>query len=229
MGHLRASYAVNFAKYRKILTKLLDFDFRAFEIAKDARILDVGCGYGDDIRRLYSLGYRNVVGVEPDAICVAEKGDLEIHQGSIEDTGFPDESFDAVLVDNVFHHVGDYGLALDEIRRILRPEACLCFIEPRNSVLRKVMDFLTFQTLLPRLSSAVRMRHLVMMEEMESGLYPLWLRSHDVFFQALRDADFRVEWVTPTHFFFIGKGKRGGKVQRPKTREVVGRVPPKCG
>ena len=203
----RADYGEKFLPYRRILGRLLRHDPKAFGIPLDAAILDVGCGFGDDIRRLHALGYRSVTGVEPDPFCVARRGDLDIRPGAIEKTGLPGGSFDAVLVNNVFHHTGDYAAALAELKRVLKESGLLCFIEPRNTFPRRLMDLLTFHTPLPSICPPVKSRHEVMIEEVRSGLYPRWLRSHGKFFALLR-SQFALIWLRRTPFFYFCKASR---------------------
>ena len=198
------TYSLHFERYRKVLNRLLTFDFALFDIPKTARILDVGCGYGDDIKKFNLLGYANVAGVEPDPRCVEMRGDLEIRRGTLEETGFDEASFDVVFVDNVFHHVSDYKSALREVHRLLKPRGTLCFIEPRNSIFRIAMDVLTFKTPLPKFSKNVKLRHDVMIQEINTGLYPKWLASHRNFFDLL-DESFETIWIKKTFFFYMGK------------------------
>jgi SAM-dependent methyltransferase len=203
-------YAEDFERYRRLLNRTVRTDLRIFEIPKDARILDLGCAFGDDIRRLEELGYSSVSGVEPDPYCVAGCADLDVTQGTIENTGLPSSSFEVVLVDNVFHHIPDYAAALDEIRRVLGPSGLLCFTEPRRSLTRSLMDFVTFHTPLPRfLGGPFLLRREIIGQELETGLYPRWLDSHPQFF-ALLDQHFAREWLRRKPLFYTGKYRLRG-------------------
>ena len=42
----------------------------------------------------------------------------------IQDTKLPDRSYDVIICNHVLEHVGDYGKALSEMKRILRPGGC---------------------------------------------------------------------------------------------------------
>ena len=50
--------------------RIVHYDLQEFDIPKDARVLDLGCGFGWDIHRLHNLGYTRVSGIEPDPYCV---------------------------------------------------------------------------------------------------------------------------------------------------------------
>ena len=202
------SYAEKFEQYRRFLNRAVRYDLQMFEVSKISRIVDIGCGFGDSIRRLNRLGYISVSGVEPDPYCVEKRGDLDIRVGSITNTGYPSNSVDVVIVENVFHHVAEYGPALLEIKRILKPKQILCFIEPRNSFWRKCLDSLTFQTPLPDLvGGGLKLRKLVMGEELETGLYPQWLKNHDLFFD-LMEQHFQIVWLRKNAFFYFCKAQK---------------------
>ena len=196
------TYANHFGAYRKILCRLLDHDPSMFMLPRDSRIADIGCGYGDLLRTLHGRGYTNLLGVEPDPVCRA-RAHFDVSPGTIEATGLDRESIDAVIVNNVFHHVGDYGAAIAELSRVLKPGGVLCFIEPLDTVWRLGMDFLTFETPL-RFLPGVSARHSVMSLEMETGLYPKWLREQAEFH---RDVSERFErlWLKPGWLFQFGK------------------------
>lgn len=203
-------YAQKFEVYRAFLNKTVRADLTMFAIPRTARVLDVGCAFGDDIRRLQHLGYAEVSGVEPDPYCVEQCRDLnlDVTLGSLEATGRPDASFDVVLVDNVFHHTSDYEAALAELARVLRPGGLLCFVEPRQSLMRRALDFVTFRTPIPRLlGGPLRLRHTIMGDEIATGLYPKWLRSHDTFFAAL-ERTFETVWRKNSAFFVASKVRK---------------------
>lgn len=201
-------YAPKFDEYRSFLNRRVRADVTVFDLPKSAAILDIGCAFGDDIRRLQREGYALVSGVEPDPYCVERCTGLDVTIGSLERTGRPDAAFDAVIVNNVFHHCADYEMALAEIDRVLKPEGLLCFVEPRPSLLRAALDFVTFRTPIPRiLGGPFRLRYTVMGEEMATGLYPQWLRSQDVFFAGL-DARFETIWRRNTAFFLMSKVRK---------------------
>ena len=51
----------------------------------DALLCDIGCGYGQNLKQIRSLGYRNIVGVEPSkmACAYARSQGLEIYGGTL--------------------------------------------------------------------------------------------------------------------------------------------------
>ena len=204
-----ASYAGHFGAYRLLLKRLLDHDPAMFALPKDAAIVDVGCGYGDLLLGMRARGYSRLSGVEPDRACreAARKSGLAVSEGTLSRTGLPDGGADALIVNQVFHHVEDYGAALDELRRALKPGGLLCFLEPLDTVLRSGMDFLTFKTPLRRIAAPVEARYRVMSLEFETGLYPKWLREQNRFHMELNRRFDRV-WLKRSWFFQFGKYRR---------------------
>ena len=198
-------YSKHFETYKEFLNEVVRYDFSMFEIATAAQILDVGCGFGDRVRSLRQAGYSDVSGVELSPYSVRRANDPKISLGSITATGYPDKSVDVVLVENVFHHIDDYVVAIREIRRILKPGGVLCMIEPRRSLMRMLLDFLTFYTPIPfLLRGPWQQRKIVMGKERETGLYQQWLASQSKFFSLL-EHDFQMLWRKNTFFFFFAK------------------------
>ena len=101
-------------------------------VSKDAKIVDIGCGYGRTLNELHALGYRNLAGFDfSDAMI--ERGtrqfpflDLNVMQeGSIP---LDDNSVDAVILFAVLTCIvkdADQKALIDEIRRILKPGGIL--------------------------------------------------------------------------------------------------------
>lgn len=86
------------------------------------RILDVGCGVGEFVRRLREFS-DDVFGVDVDAERV-QRGvervpNLALSVG--EYLPFGDDAFDVVLLHEVIEHVTDDLATLREVRRVLRP------------------------------------------------------------------------------------------------------------
>jgi SAM-dependent methyltransferase len=95
-------------------------------LPKGAKVLDVGCGTGEQIRRIRQLGHE-VVGLEPAPAmrqkAVENNPDVEVVDGSITDLPFDDHSFDAVVSIEVLRylHKADILESYAEMRRVLKP------------------------------------------------------------------------------------------------------------
>jgi demethylmenaquinone methyltransferase/2-methoxy-6-polyprenyl-1,4-benzoquinol methylase len=94
----------------------------ALEGAPGRRLADIGGGTGNYAFALKREGWRPLV-VDRSAAMLARaaaKG-LEIIQAEAEQLPFEDESFDALTMISMLHHVDDRDAALAEARRVLRP------------------------------------------------------------------------------------------------------------
>lgn len=99
------------------------------------RLLDVGTGSGAAARRFCEAGWEvSATGFDmeayledaplPEAIRVHEDVDIcDAHQ-------FEDARFDAIWCAHVLEHVTNFGMALDELRRLLRPDGWLFITVP---------------------------------------------------------------------------------------------------
>lgn len=92
-------------------------------LPKSARILDFGCGDGESIEALSSLGYVNTEGYDfSESPLLSDRRD-KITLGSFMNLRLPyaDDSFDLVISQQVFEHVLDQTTAFSEIYRITKP------------------------------------------------------------------------------------------------------------
>lgn len=94
------------------------------------RVLEVGCGPGDDARRLAAKGHDvTALDVEAHSGWAIVAPGVTFIESSAERLPFPDGSFDAVIERDALHHIGEPGRALREMRRVLRPEGVAVIVE----------------------------------------------------------------------------------------------------
>lgn len=207
----KQEYAVHFGDYKKLLSHLLHHDPVMFDLPKNAKIIDIGCGYGDLLKLLKHRGYKNLMGIEPDKLCRMScvKEGLDVREGTLIKTGLTKHTVDVAIVNQVFHHIDDYSGAAAELARIIKPNGVLCFLEPSPTPLRKLMDILTFYTPLAKLGGPINTRYKVMKLEMETGLYPHFLTHQKEFHNSLNQ-HFSKIWLRQSWFFQFGKFKNKG-------------------
>jgi SAM-dependent methyltransferase len=131
-----------------------------------AKILDVGCGDGRFVRTLVGFGFEEVRGVEPDARLVPDDLRERIDQGSATSLPYPDASFDCIYFFNVLHHLNDldeYGAAMNEAHRCLKPSGLLIFLEPDKPWFYKLLYWVTW--FLSPLTDAARSIHTIVADE----------------------------------------------------------------
>ena len=104
--------------YGRYLARLEEFG-----AAKDA-LLEIGCGNGFFLEQAREQGYRSVRGVEPSQEAVASAGDLVREQivcDVMRPGLFEPDQFDVVCLFQVFDHIAEPGVLLDECLRVLKP------------------------------------------------------------------------------------------------------------
>jgi SAM-dependent methyltransferase len=110
------------------------FRFRAVEQRIAAtrpgfRVLDIGCGRGDNLRRLVRYG-GDVVGIEPAVERAQEASAIAPAIAAVgEHVPLAAERFDMVYISHVLHHAHDVDRVLAECHRLLAPGGLLFVIE----------------------------------------------------------------------------------------------------
>ena len=113
----------------------------ATDLAHCHSVLDVGCGGGQTAAVLSDNGIAEVWGVDPSPYLLMHAAGAYPHlkfvQAIAEDTGFPDQRFDGIAVNFVFHEIPPRyrKQALAELNRILRPGGRLVICEPDSTQL----------------------------------------------------------------------------------------------
>jgi 2-polyprenyl-3-methyl-5-hydroxy-6-metoxy-1,4-benzoquinol methylase len=92
---------------------------------RSSRILDVGCGRGDLLRRLSAQGYRHVSGVDPfirEPIRLRDR--ILVHKGTLDEIG---GEWDLIMFHHSLEHIADQRGTLDRVASLLSPNGC-CLI-----------------------------------------------------------------------------------------------------
>ena len=106
---------------------------RTIALLRDAdRLVDIGCGVGDDARAL------GAVGLDPSVTMleVARARGGAFVRGDVLALPFASASLDGLRTDRVLQHVPDPDHALREVARVLRAGGLAVFAEPDQSTLR---------------------------------------------------------------------------------------------
>ena len=114
----------------------LEYAFHLLGDAKGKRVLDLGCGSGEELVPLLNRGAK-VVGIDisPELISIAKRRvaeaglNAEIRVGSAYNTELPGTSVDVIFCMSLIHHL-DLKLVKKEMLRILRPDGFVVLKEP---------------------------------------------------------------------------------------------------
>jgi SAM-dependent methyltransferase len=100
------------------------------------RALDIGCGNGEYLLRLQSIGWQ-CQGVEfnDKAVSICRSHGLDVFQGDLQSAGFPSDSFDFVAANHLIEHVPDPHQLMAEIARITRPGGRILIRTPNSAAL----------------------------------------------------------------------------------------------
>lgn len=147
----------------------------------DARVLDLGCGAGHVSFHVaplvaevvaYDLSEQMLAVV---ASAAAQRGldNVRSERGAAEHLPFADGSFDFVFSRYSAHHWSDLGLALREVRRVLKPGGVACFIDVASPG-RPLLDTYLQAVEVLRDTSHVRDYSVAewLQQVSEAGLYP---------------------------------------------------------
>jgi ubiquinone/menaquinone biosynthesis C-methylase UbiE len=130
---------------RFILPRLIDFEMRQKNLAPFreraagaacGRVLEIGIGSGLNLAS-YRPGVDGVYGVDPSAelLAIAHRRagaaacPVHLFQASSEKLPFVDRSFDSIVMTFTLCSIPDARAALDEVRRVLKPDGRLLFVE----------------------------------------------------------------------------------------------------
>ncbi|MEP6506634.1 MAG: class I SAM-dependent methyltransferase [Gemmatimonadales bacterium] len=93
---------------------------------REARILDVGCGNGELLNELRSIGYTRLSGVDPFVPSDLDlPGGVRVRKISMEELG--DETYDVIMLHHAFEHLPDPLGSMKSIARLLADDG-VCII-----------------------------------------------------------------------------------------------------
>lgn len=122
---------------REVLAALLD----NLQPPGDWRILDAGCGTGGNFPFLERYGTVQGFDYSEEAVLYCRlRGRKEVRQASIYELPYPDASFDLVTCLDVIEHLRLDLPALQELRRVLKPDGLLLLTLPAGPHLYSDFD-----------------------------------------------------------------------------------------
>lgn len=102
----------------------------------DGKVLDVGCGNGEYLLRLKSIGWQ-CQGVEfnDTALAICRAHDLEVFHGDLKAANFAAESFDFVTAHHLIEHTADSAGLIREMARITKRGGTILIRTPNSKAL----------------------------------------------------------------------------------------------
>ncbi len=115
---------------------IVDYMAGHLNVPNCGRLLEIGCGSGDALSFMRTLGWEACgVEVDPAAAAAAQARGLDVRASTIEEQRFPSGSFDAIVINHVIEHLHDPLAMLAECRRLLRADGRLVLVTPNTSSL----------------------------------------------------------------------------------------------
>lgn len=122
------AYSVYFFKQRQIKVSHLP------EFIEDGKLLDIGCSYGNYLKKMQTLGWKHLYGTEinENAVTYAcEKLHLNnVQKSFFEESDFSRDFFDVVNMNMVLEHVFNPNITMQKVNKILKPNGQLMISVP---------------------------------------------------------------------------------------------------
>jgi 2-polyprenyl-3-methyl-5-hydroxy-6-metoxy-1,4-benzoquinol methylase len=93
--------------------------------SKNISILDAGCGSGKYCKKLISLGYSNIFGIDLFDEDQFKSTTINYTRSSIDSTSFEDNFFDVIFANSVIYHLENPEKGILELSRILKKNGIL--------------------------------------------------------------------------------------------------------
>ncbi len=111
----------------------IDYDILYLKNEVKNKLLDVGCGNGDFIFKMQTLGW-DVEGIEidPKSIALCEERKLKVWQGEVTESDLEKNSYDVITINHVIEHHYDPELLIRRSYELLRNGGRLIIVTPNT-------------------------------------------------------------------------------------------------
>jgi ubiquinone/menaquinone biosynthesis C-methylase UbiE len=161
---------------RKFTSRLARLGARGW--ARDSEIVELFCGRGNGLHALARLGFGRIEGVDLSPRLVQEyRGSARCYASDCRNLPFASESKDVLIVQGGLHHLerlpADLEQCLDEMRRVLRKNGHVVFVEPWLTPFLRLVHLVCENPLARKCS--VKLDALATMIDYERKTYEQWL------------------------------------------------------
>ncbi len=111
----------------------LDFSGMYLPLVPGGRLLEIGCGRGDQVAWLTGLGW-NAEGLDTDPVAVraGREHGRNVRLGRMDDEAGAPDRFDAVVMSHLIEHVRDPRSLLRGAHRVLKPGGAVSIVTPNT-------------------------------------------------------------------------------------------------
>jgi len=197
----------------------------------NGRLLEIGCGNGDTLKRLRDLGWQDLHGIElsDSAARIARRAGFNVKTATIETAleSYPDACFDTIVAEMVLEHLVNPFKVVQQIARTLKPGGEFLF----STVVRDSLDGRIFGPYgvcydFPRHMVFFRKRDIDAMLRSEFARIHSWRQSTPIDFQ--RPARLRGARFDPPLCKFF-KSRTGARTIQVLARlNLMGRISYRC-
>jgi ubiquinone/menaquinone biosynthesis C-methylase UbiE len=99
-------------------------------IKKNSKILNIGCGTGDDLRIISKYGTLYLLDSDKKALDLIKEKSYKKIVGDACHLKFPSNFFDVIVIFDVLEHIVDDRIAVKEMYRVLKEKGLLIFTVP---------------------------------------------------------------------------------------------------
>ncbi len=142
-AELEKHYAgYNFNKYFSPITKsrYVELLEKFQSVVQGKKLFDVGCGRGFFLATATELGW-DAAGneVSKESVEGLRRNGLNVYHGDLDDTWFPENTFDVVTAFELLEHLNDPVSEMLKINRILKPGGLFFFTTPNFNALERYL------------------------------------------------------------------------------------------
>lgn len=117
------------------------------KVSKDAWVLDAGCGTGDLLKEMHTLGYSRLAGIDISDSMIAiakdrcsagvKEGKIQVQTGSVLELPFENATFDIVICSGLVEYLSDDEGWTAEVKRVLKSGGILILNVTNSQAIRR--------------------------------------------------------------------------------------------